>query len=540
MAAVAEAAGNGPRPSARPRRRPRHRRPEGRLRLLTGRGRLAGPRARSTTTLARAAAPSRTPRSGGTVISDAVRAVLADGAVAADRVVAVALHRPVGEHRARSTPTARPVGDCIMWKDTPGRRLRPASHRRTGRRLRTRGRSPPGSAHRRAASPAGTDPIGHMLHLAHDQPEVARRRPLVPRAGRLPLDALHRRAAAIARVDDRGVAHRQPRPRPCWPTTTSWSRLAGVDRAEAAAARRRPARWSATVRADVAAELGLPARRAGRHRARPTCTPPRVGAGARRATTRPTSRSAPRRGSAARCRSRRPTSSTGSPASPGSRPAATCSPTTTTPRAVPRVAPRQRRRPTTACAPTARPQLRRPHRAGRDVAARRAAACSSRRGSTGERIAGRRPPRARRLPQPVARDHPRRPGAGGARGRRLQQPVAARVRREVRQAAARPDPRHRRRRRVRPVVPDPRRRHGPHDRAGRRAAATPSSAAPRSSPAWRSARCGRDEVRDLVRRRATFTPDPANRQVYDRLSAEFPKLYTAQKGMFRRLNRRWS
>ena len=46
-----------------------------------------------------------------------------------------------------------------------------------------------------------------------------------------------------------------------------------------------------------------------------------------------------------------------------------------------------------------------------------------------------------------------------------------------------------------------------------------------------------EEVRDLVVVDATFTPDPANRTTYDRLYAEFPKLYKAQKGMFARLNR---
>ncbi|MEQ1787344.1 MAG: FGGY-family carbohydrate kinase, partial [Acidimicrobiales bacterium] len=46
------------------------------------------------------------------------------------------------------------------------------------------------------------------------------------------------------------------------------------------------------------------------------------------------------------------------------------------------------------------------------------------------------------------------------------------------------------------------------------------------------------EVRDLVPIDRTFTPDPANRGVYDRLYAEFPGLYKAQKGMFARLNRR--
>lgn len=37
---------------------------------------------------------------------------------------------------------------------------------------------------------------------------------------------------------------------------------------------------------------------------------------------------------------------------------------------------------------------------------------------------------------------------------------------------------------------------------------------------------------------ATFRPDPANRAVYDRLYAEFPRLYKVQKGMFARLNDR--
>jgi xylulokinase len=46
------------------------------------------------------------------------------------------------------------------------------------------------------------------------------------------------------------------------------------------------------------------------------------------------------------------------------------------------------------------------------------------------------------------------------------------------------------------------------------------------------------DVRGLVSVDATFTPDPASRAVYDRLYAEFPKLYKAQKGMFARLNSR--
>jgi len=46
------------------------------------------------------------------------------------------------------------------------------------------------------------------------------------------------------------------------------------------------------------------------------------------------------------------------------------------------------------------------------------------------------------------------------------------------------------------------------------------------------------EVRGLVAVDATFSPDPGTRATYDRLYAEFPKLYKAQKGMFARLNGR--
>jgi xylulokinase len=45
-----------------------------------------------------------------------------------------------------------------------------------------------------------------------------------------------------------------------------------------------------------------------------------------------------------------------------------------------------------------------------------------------------------------------------------------------------------------------------------------------------------EEVRELVAVDGVFRPDPAHRATYDRLYAEFPKLYKAQKGMFARLN----
>jgi xylulokinase len=46
----------------------------------------------------------------------------------------------------------------------------------------------------------------------------------------------------------------------------------------------------------------------------------------------------------------------------------------------------------------------------------------------------------------------------------------------------------------------------------------------------------RDQVRELVPVDLVFEPDPANRAAYDRLYAEFPGLYKAQRKMFRRLN----
>lgn len=46
----------------------------------------------------------------------------------------------------------------------------------------------------------------------------------------------------------------------------------------------------------------------------------------------------------------------------------------------------------------------------------------------------------------------------------------------------------------------------------------------------------RDEIRELVRVDRVFKPNPQNRATYDRLYAEFPHLYRAQRGMFARLN----
>jgi xylulokinase len=46
----------------------------------------------------------------------------------------------------------------------------------------------------------------------------------------------------------------------------------------------------------------------------------------------------------------------------------------------------------------------------------------------------------------------------------------------------------------------------------------------------------REEVRELVPVDRVFEPDPANREAYDRLYAEFPGLYKGQRKMFARLN----
>jgi len=46
----------------------------------------------------------------------------------------------------------------------------------------------------------------------------------------------------------------------------------------------------------------------------------------------------------------------------------------------------------------------------------------------------------------------------------------------------------------------------------------------------------RDEIRSLVPVDRVFEPDPGTREAYDRLYAEFPGLYKAQRKMFARLN----
>jgi xylulokinase len=49
---------------------------------------------------------------------------------------------------------------------------------------------------------------------------------------------------------------------------------------------------------------------------------------------------------------------------------------------------------------------------------------------------------------------------------------------------------------------------------------------------------GAEEIESLVQVEATYRPDPRDRDIYDRLFAEFPALYSAQRGLFKRLNRK--
>jgi xylulokinase len=106
------------------------------------------------------------------LIRDACRSALASGVVASDAVVAVS----VTGQWASSVPVATdgtPVGPCVLWMDSRGARH---SRVRFGgpisgyapRSLLTWVRRTGG-----APSTSGADPIGHMLYLENDRPEIA-------------------------------------------------------------------------------------------------------------------------------------------------------------------------------------------------------------------------------------------------------------------------------------------------------------------------------------------------------------------------------
>src|SRR5436190_4711960 len=105
------------------------------------------------------------------LITGAARSALASGAVPAAAVAAVAV---TGQWASRVAVDSAgvPVGPCVMWMDTRGR-----AHSRE-----LIGGPVAGFAPRRALqwirrsggvpSPAGADPISHMLYLERDRPEI--------------------------------------------------------------------------------------------------------------------------------------------------------------------------------------------------------------------------------------------------------------------------------------------------------------------------------------------------------------------------------
>lgn len=190
------------------------------------------------------------------LIADAARRGLASGAVDPAAVAAVSCT----SQWASIVPVdagGAPVGDCIMWQDTRG-----ARHAR-----RVVGGPVAGYAPLRlwqwirrtggAPSPSGNDPISHMLHLSRDQPEVAR----AARWYLEPADYLTMCFTGVASASHASMIA-------CWLTDNRRLDVLAYDPllvrlAEIDAAKLPPLRPSAsvvgTVRADVAAALGLPA-----------------------------------------------------------------------------------------------------------------------------------------------------------------------------------------------------------------------------------------------------------------------------------------
>ena len=107
------------------------------------------------------------------LVIGAAKRALASGAVRTDRVRAVAV---TGQWASRVPVDAEgtPVAPCVMWMDTRGRHLSRdlvgghvagLAARKALRWIRRSGGVP---------SPAGADPISHLLYLERDRPEIAR------------------------------------------------------------------------------------------------------------------------------------------------------------------------------------------------------------------------------------------------------------------------------------------------------------------------------------------------------------------------------
>ncbi|MFC5178821.1 xylulokinase [Nocardioides taihuensis] len=108
------------------------------------------------------------------LVVDATRRGLARSGVSGDDVVAVG----VTGQWASTVPVdadGLPVGDCVMWTDTRGARY---SRAVVGGHLQGYAARPLATWVRHSAgipTTSGADPVGHMLHLERDRPEVASR-----------------------------------------------------------------------------------------------------------------------------------------------------------------------------------------------------------------------------------------------------------------------------------------------------------------------------------------------------------------------------
>lgn len=107
------------------------------------------------------------------IVVDSTRRCLANGPVSGAQVVAVC----VTGQWASTVPVdaaGRPVGPCLMWSDTQGERY--SRELVAGHLQGYRARALAGWVRRTAGvpTPSGADPIGHMLHLERDEPETAR------------------------------------------------------------------------------------------------------------------------------------------------------------------------------------------------------------------------------------------------------------------------------------------------------------------------------------------------------------------------------
>lgn len=189
------------------------------------------------------------------LITDAARTGIASGAVDPAHIVAVsttgqwASTVPVDEQGA-------PVGPCILWMDTRGgRHIR----KRVGGKVSGYKASAIATWIRRtggAPATSGADPIGHMLHLAIDQPDIAR----AARWYLEPVDYVSMRLtgeATATRASMTGAWLTDNRNLDTLVYDDTLLKLAGVD-----ASKLPPLRSTAsvigTVRDDIAEGLGLP------------------------------------------------------------------------------------------------------------------------------------------------------------------------------------------------------------------------------------------------------------------------------------------